>query len=58
MKKNPNFYYFGKCKYCNKEKALKNGICSDCEKKMKLPKGFNDIFGKFRGRDIIDCDCE
>ena len=47
--KNPDFYYFGKCKYCSKEKALKNGICSDCEKSNKLPKSFEDLFDRFKG---------
>ena len=46
--KNPDFYYFGKCKYCNKEKALKNGICVDCGKKQpKCPDFLKDIFGNF-----------
>lgn len=47
MKNNPDFFYFGKCKYCHKEKALKNAICSDCEKKGKLPDFINDLFKGF-----------
>lgn len=49
MKNNPDFYYFGKCKYCSKERALKNGVCTECEKKgFKIPKGFEALFDKFK----------
>lgn len=46
--KNPDFYYFGKCKGCGKESPLKNGYCPECEKKRpKTPEFFRDIFGNF-----------
>ena len=48
MKNKPDFFYFGKCKYCGKQKALKNSVCSDCQKKQpKMPQFFEDIFGGF-----------
>ncbi len=30
-------YSFGKCSQCGKHKALKNGTCIDCEKKLDIP---------------------
>lgn len=45
MKNKSNFYYFGKCKHCGLDKALKNGYCIECEKKQpKCPNFFKDIF--------------
>lgn len=50
MKNNPDFYYFGKCKYCQRWSSLKNGICLYCDaKRPKLPEGFEELFGKFKG---------
>ena len=33
-----------KCLICGKYKALKNGICIDCEKKDDMPNFIKDLF--------------
>jgi len=33
-----------KCLICGKYKALKNGICIDCEKKDDIPNFIKDLF--------------
>ena len=40
-------FTFGRCKYCGKDKALKDDICSDCADK-ELPFPFEDLFGGFK----------
>ena len=43
-------FILGECIICKKIKALKNGVCFDCEKKSpKMPEMFKDIFSKFTG---------
>jgi hypothetical protein len=44
-------YEFGKCLYCGKEKALKNGVCIDCKNKTDPPDCFKDIFGGFNQKE-------
>ncbi len=42
-------YEFGKCIYCGKETALKNGTCAECEKgDAPIPDFMKDIFGGFK----------
>jgi hypothetical protein len=41
-------YSFGKCKICDKEKALRNEVCSECNKGTELPECLKEIFGGFR----------
>ena len=36
-------YTFGECNYCKKTKALKDGLCFECDKE-KFPDFLNDIF--------------
>ena len=38
-----NQYTLGVCEICGKTTALKNGRCSECEKK-ELPNWFQDLF--------------
>ncbi len=35
-----------KCSNCGQYKALKNGTCIDCEKKLDIPEFFNNLFKK------------
>jgi hypothetical protein len=44
-------YEFGKCLYCGKDKALKNGVCIDCKNKTDLPDCFKDIFEEFNQKE-------
>ena len=45
-------YTFGKCKNCNKNAALKNGYCSNCQdNKADLPPGFEDLFRGFDNKE-------
>jgi NADPH-dependent glutamate synthase beta subunit-like oxidoreductase len=37
-------YTLDKCTICGKHKALKNGICMDCEFKIDIPEFFKDLF--------------
>lgn len=40
-------YYIGKCLLCKRTKALKNGICIDCEQTYNFANGpFKDLFNK------------
>ena len=41
-------YTFGECKICHKNKALKDGVCEECNRVQELPEGFEKIFGGFR----------
>lgn len=42
-----DIFTFGKCIICNKEKALKNGVCKECTDKQS---NFMDLFcGIVRG---------
>lgn len=47
-------YYIGFCKNCNQCKAIKNGLCYECEtiinNKSNFPDIFKDIFGGFNDR--------
>ena len=50
MEDEHNKYIIGFCKYCNSCKAIKNGLCSDCEKKLKNLTGnekLDKLFGDF-----------
>lgn len=44
MENNKDIYDFGMCKVCKQYRPLKNGVCPECEEKIKLPKFFEDIF--------------
>lgn len=35
-----------KCSQCGKYKALKNGMCNECDNKNDLPDFFKDLFRK------------
>jgi len=37
-------YTFGKCEYCNKTTALKNGYCSECNTNIEKGNGIIDFF--------------
>jgi hypothetical protein len=39
-------FTLGKCSVCGEHKALKNGVCYDCENKNDLPDFFKDLFKK------------
>lgn len=40
-----DIYSIGICYRCKQVKALRNGICTKCEKKqLKMPKFFEDLF--------------
>jgi len=39
-------FEFRKCSICGKEKALKNGICVDCNDSIELPEFFRNLFDK------------
>ena len=41
-------YYFGKCSICKEFKALRYGICKDCQKEEKneMPDFLRDLFKK------------
>ena len=44
-------YSFGMCKICKDNKALKNGVCPECEEKQpELPDYFKDLFTEFNRR--------
>ena len=45
-KKLSDKYEFGKCNVCNKDKALKNGVCFECKNSEELSKFFKDLFNK------------
>ena len=32
------------CSVCGKHKALKNGVCAECNKGIELPECFKEIF--------------
>jgi hypothetical protein len=38
-------YTLDKCKICGEHKALKNGVCQECNEGTELPECFKDIFG-------------
>jgi len=38
-------YTLGKCEICGKHKALKNGVCEECNKGIEIPEFFKEIFG-------------
>jgi len=39
-------YTLDKCCECGQYKALKNGKCADCDKKLEIPDFFKDLFKK------------
>lgn len=41
-------YELGKCEICGENRALKNGICSECKDKIELPNCFKELFGGFK----------
>jgi len=41
-----NEYSLDKCAICDKYKALKNGVCVDCDKETELPDFFKDLFNQ------------
>ncbi len=40
-------YSLDKCSVCGKHKALKNGVCLDCESKGDMPEFMKEFFGGF-----------
>ena len=41
---NKDIYSLGKCSVCGEHKALKNGVCAECTKKLDLPDFFKNLF--------------
>jgi hypothetical protein len=39
-------YTIGECLSCQKNTALKDGYCQDCQSKIELPNFFKDLFSK------------
>jgi hypothetical protein len=37
-------FTFDRCSICGKHKALKNGVCADCDKEIEMPEWFKDLF--------------
>ena len=43
-----NNYTLDKCLYCGEIKALKNGVCADCDDKIEMPDFFKDLMKGFK----------
>ncbi len=41
-----NEFTFGRCSYCDKPRALKNNVCSECNKKVEIPDFLKVLFNK------------